>query len=147
MEGAFMPVRIRPRHTAVSDDYMDLVREMPLRPIRSDADQASAVRVLTRLMGRPNGTLSDGERDYVAAISRFVEDYDALTYQAPKGDRSPLEILRFLVREHGMNTAALGAVLGNQTAASLVLNGKRRLSLSHIRKLADHFKVDAGLFV
>lgn len=47
---------------------------------------------------------------------------------------SPLEILCFLVTESGMNTEALGKVLGNKTAASLVLNGTRELSKAHIRK-------------
>jgi HTH-type transcriptional regulator/antitoxin HigA len=56
-------------------------------------------------------------------------------------------MLRFLMRENRMNTEALGKVLGNKTAASLVLNQKRELSKEHIRRLAARFKVDAGLFL
>ncbi len=46
-----------------------------------------------------------------------------------------------------MNVSDLGKVLGNKTAASLVLSGKRELSKAHIRKLAARFKVDPGLFL
>ena len=44
------------------------------------------------------------------------------------------------MRENGMTTADLGKVLGNKTAVSLVLNGKRELSKAHIRRLAARFK-------
>ena len=34
-------------------------------------------------------------------------------------------MLRFLMTEHGMNVSSLGKVLGNKTAASLALSGKK----------------------
>jgi antitoxin component HigA of HigAB toxin-antitoxin module len=37
--------------------------------------------------------------------------------------------------------------LGNRALASLILRGQRQLSKSHIRKLADHFKVSPALFL
>jgi antitoxin component HigA of HigAB toxin-antitoxin module len=58
----------------------------------------------------------------------------------------PLEMLRFLMRENAMSIMELGKVLGNKTAASLVVNGKRELSKTHIRRLSARFNVDPGLF-
>jgi HTH-type transcriptional regulator/antitoxin HigA len=104
------------------------------------------MKILTRLLGRPNGRLSKGERDYADVLGRLVDDYGEKEFPHIPAQHSPLELLRFLMTESGMNTEALGKVLGNKTAASLVLNGKRELSKSHIRRLAEHFKVDAGLF-
>jgi antitoxin component HigA of HigAB toxin-antitoxin module len=46
-----------------------------------------------------------------------------------------------------MSSADLAKVLGNKTAASLILNGKRELSKAHIRSVAARFKVDPGLFL
>jgi antitoxin component HigA of HigAB toxin-antitoxin module len=43
--------------------------------------------------------------------------------------------------------AELGRLLGNRALASLILNGHRQLSKSHIRKLADYFKVSPALFL
>jgi HTH-type transcriptional regulator/antitoxin HigA len=76
-----------------------------------------------------------------------MEDHGRQSHRLPLRKQTPLEMLRFLVAEHAMNVAALGKVLGNKTAASLVLSGKRELSKSHIRRLAEYFKVDAGLFI
>ena len=55
-------------------------------------------------------------------------------------------MLKYLMQESGMTQADLGRLLGNRALASLILNGHRQLSKSHIRKLADHFKVSPALF-
>ena len=41
-----------------------------------------------------------------------------------------------------MKAADLGRLLGNRGLASLILHGRRTLSKTHIRILADHFQVD-----
>jgi HTH-type transcriptional regulator / antitoxin HigA len=51
------------------------------------------------------------------------------------------------MEQNDMNTADLGKILGNKTAASLVLSGKREMSKGHIRRLAARFKVEPGLFL
>jgi HTH-type transcriptional regulator/antitoxin HigA len=130
----------------VSDDYLELIREFPLRMIRSDRQHSAAVKVLGRLLGRPGGRLSAGERDYADVLGRLLDDFGEKRHPRLDSKHTPLEILKYLMRETGMNTDGLGKVLGNKTAASLVLNGKRELSKSHIRRLAAHFSVDAGLF-
>jgi HTH-type transcriptional regulator/antitoxin HigA len=130
----------------VPDDYLQLIRVFPLRTIRSTEDHSAAAKILTRLLGRPGGRLTTGERDYSDVLGRLIDDYGQKEFPHLPSKRAPLEILRFLMTESGMNTDALGKVLGNKTAASLVLNGKRELSKSHIRRLAAYFKVDAGLF-
>jgi len=130
----------------VTDDYLELIRAFPLRTLRSEAEHAEALAILTRLLGRTNGRLSDGERDYADVLGRLIDDYGDKKHPFARGKFTPLEMLRFLMRENGMNTDALGKVLGNKTAASLVLNGKRELSKTHIRRLAARFKVGPGAF-
>jgi antitoxin component HigA of HigAB toxin-antitoxin module len=49
--------------------------------------------------------------------------------------------------ESGMKVGDLAKVIGNQTAASLVLSGQRELSKAHIVRLADYFHVEPGLFL
>ncbi len=63
---------------------------------------------------------------------------------AAQGD--PLTMLKYLMQESRMTQADLGRLLGNRALASLILNGRRQLSKSHIRKLAAHFKVSPALF-
>jgi HTH-type transcriptional regulator/antitoxin HigA len=132
---------------AAADDYLDLVRAFPLRAVRSNAEHARGLRILTRLLGRPDGPLSEGERDYAHVLGRLLDDFSQRGGRLPRRKMPPLEVLRFLMEQQDMSVAALGKVLGNKTAASLVLSGKRELSKSHIRRLASYFKVDAGLFI
>jgi HTH-type transcriptional regulator/antitoxin HigA len=51
------------------------------------------------------------------------------------------------MEENEMSTTDLGYVLGSRGLASEVLNGNRGLSKTLIRKLADKFGVDPGLFI
>jgi antitoxin component HigA of HigAB toxin-antitoxin module len=49
--------------------------------------------------------------------------------------------------EHGMTVSDLGRVIGSKGNASEILSGKRQLSKAQMFKLADHFGVQAGLFL
>jgi HTH-type transcriptional regulator / antitoxin HigA len=131
----------------VTDDYLDLIRQFPLRAIRTDRDNTAAAKVLTRLLGRSSPALSDGESQYLDALIELVSAYESRAYPTRSKRPSPIEIVRFLMEENKMTVADLGKILGNKTAASLVLSGKRELSKAHIRKLAARFKVDPGLFL
>jgi HTH-type transcriptional regulator/antitoxin HigA len=135
------------RSRGATPEYLELIQAFPLRSIRSAVDYSAATKILARLLGRPSGRLSRGERDYADVLGRLIDDYGQRQLPHFSSNASTIEVLRFLMAEHGMNTEALGKIIGNKTAASLVLNGKRELSKSHIRRLATHFNVDAGIFL
>ena len=59
----------------------------------------------------------------------------------------PLVALKALLAEHGMTASDLGRLLGNRTLGAAILAGRRSLSKAHIKQLADHFKVEPGLFL
>ena len=132
----------------VEDDYFELVRAFPLRPIRGNAEYEQAGKVLNRLLGRPDGKLTDGERDYLDALVLLAEDYDRKHGRFVPAHRTPQDVLRYLTKEAGMGPTALGKVLGTTHAmASLMLHGKRGISAASARALADYFKVEAGMFI
>jgi len=132
----------------IADDYMTLVRAFPLRPIRNQSEFNEAGKVLTRLLGRPDGKLSDGERDYLDALVLLAEDYDRKHSKFVPSNRTPHDVLRYLAKEAGLGPTALGKVMGTTHAmASLMLHGKRGISAEAARTLANYFKVDAGLFI
>jgi len=132
-----------------ADDYLKLVRRFPLRPIRNEADYDRAIDILRDLIGRADHPgLTTGESDYADVLGRLTGEYDQRYSSILKQKSSPLEILRYLVEENGMNTTSLGKLLGSGAGqASLILNGKRELSKANIRTLADHFKVSPALFL
>src|SRR4051812_42993125 len=127
---------------AATDDYLQLVKEFPIRPIKTAKEFAVAQSILDRLVGRED--LTPGQRDYVSAIARFMQDYDR-PRRSGLGDRStPLEILKFLMEENSMSTTDLGKIVGSRGLASEILNRKRGLSKAVIGRLAARFKVDPG---
>ena len=130
---------------AASDDYLELVRRFPLRPIRSEAEMHEAGELLDRYVGRDD--LTPGQRDYVAALAHFVHEHERQTLRSELRRLKPVEVLKHLMAENRMNTSDLGAILGSRGLASEVLNGKRGLSKTLIVKLSRRFRVDPTLFL
>ena len=124
-----------------------LIDRFALRPLRTERDYDAAVAVLDSLAVRPEGSLDPGEQDYLDTLTLLVEEYDRQHFKVDTETGDPLSMLKYLMNESAMTQADLGRLLGNRALASLILNGHRQLSKSHIRKLADHFKVGPALFL
>jgi HTH-type transcriptional regulator/antitoxin HigA len=124
--------------------YSALVAMLPPRPIHDDVELANAVEVIDRLAGF---ALNVDQEDYLEAISTFVEAYEAERLPMDDSRITPLEALKALLAEHGMTASELGRLLGNRTLGTPILSGRRALSKAHIKKLAEHFKVEPGLFL
>src|SRR5438876_8737664 len=75
------------------DRYLDLVRQFPLRPLRTEADLDAAVAVIDALIDQPR--LAPAEQDYLDVLSDLVEAYETETISLrPVNDA---ELLRFLI--------------------------------------------------
>ncbi len=140
------------RRRKVADDYLDLIRRFPLRPIRSEAEYDEGGDLLLELAGRASrGCLSAGENDYLDMLGRMVREYDekhsSLLRDIRENPMTPVEVLQTLMEENGMNTVSLGKLIGGSGHVSLILNAKRELSKANIRTLAERFKVSPALFI
>ena len=124
--------------------YAALVAMLPPRPIRDDVDLTNASEMIDRLAGF---SLTPDQEDYLEAVSTFVEAYERDRFPMHESRITPLEALRFLMAESGMTASDLGRLLGNRTLGAAILSGRRALSKAHIKTLAEHFKVDTGLFL
>ena len=132
--------------------YLQLVRRFPLRPIRTSAEYARAGEILAELFDRADSGLTSDESDYADVLGRLIREYDErhssiLLKRAGGRKPTPVEVLKYLLEEHGMNTTGLGSLVGGSGQASLILSGKRELSKANIRTLAAHFNVSAALFI
>src|SRR5688500_17227238 len=93
------------------DDYLKLVRRLPLRLLGTRADYDRALPVLRELLNRAEkGDLSAGETDYADVLVRLVREYDEKhsSVLAEARKLSPIDALKYLMEEHGMNTIGLG---------------------------------------
>lgn len=128
--------------------FLDLVRDFPLRPIRTRADHEAASRTLRHIVGNtPEEELTVDEQDYLDTLTLLVHDFQQRRRLEDLSAMEPVDILRHLMEENGLNGTELGKVIGSRTAASMVLNGKRSLSKVHIQRLTKRFNVDASLFL
>jgi HTH-type transcriptional regulator/antitoxin HigA len=76
-------------------------------------------------------------------IGDMIEAYDEEHRPLPKA--SGVEVLRYLMQEHGLNQGDLPQV-GSQSIISEILGGKRQLNVRHIRALSERFCVPADVF-
>lgn len=117
----------------------------PVRPIRDRVGYENALTVADRLAGREN--LTSDQEDYFDLLTDQIEKYEDEHYPIDTSNITPLEMLKFLLEENGMNGSDLGRLLGQRQLGNAILRGERQLSKTHIKRLAEHFKVDAGLFL
>ena len=126
------------------DLYLDLVREFPLRPIRSDEGHDRAIAMIDDLSDR--ASLAAEERDYLLVLADLIAAYESGREPAPEA--TPGEILRELIESNGLSQSGLAAETGiAESTISEVLAGRRPISRKAMYAFAERFRVDPGLFV
>ena len=133
---------------AATDSYFELVRAFPLRPIRSERELDKALAVLLKFTrSKPEDEMDPGQRDYLEALAMLVHRFESNRRNSALPPLTPLDRLRFLMKERDMNVSDLGRIIGSQPNASLILNSKRSMSKAQILKVARHFGVSPALLI
>ncbi len=130
--------------TQLPKTYARLVALLAPRPIHDDAELDNTLEIIDAMAGFD---LNADQADYLDAISTFVEAYEQQRFPMTETFDTPLKALKALLAEHGMSASDLGRLLGNRTLGAAILSGNRGLSKTHIKKLAEQFKVAPGLFL
>jgi HTH-type transcriptional regulator / antitoxin HigA len=123
--------------------WHELNRLHRMTVIRSERDYDAARRVVQRLavLDRP----TTDQRDYLETLTLLMEAYEKEHY--PIRSLRGVAALRALVVQHEMSASDLGRLLGNRSLGTKVLAGQRELSKANIAALAEHFRVDPGIFL
>ena len=133
------------RFADMPKDYAELCRLLLPRPIRDGVDYDNVAEVADAMALWQDDFAAD-QRDYFDLLCSLVEDYDAEHVKWPK--LNARDILQHLLDEHGLTAADLSRILGgSRNLGAMILRGERQLTLSHVRKLAAHFKVNPELFI
>ena len=109
--------------------------------IQNDADHAEAKKLIERLMDSND----PADQARMAAQARLIEAYERSRW--PRRTATVPEILTYLMDQHGLTRADLVPLLGTASRVSEVLNGKRELSMSTIRKVRERFRIPADLLI
>ena len=88
----------------------------------------------------PNSPLAS----LIKAIANAAQEYETELLVEQQG--SALLALKYLIKLHNIKQSELKEI-GSQGVVSEILNGKRSLTLRHVRELAKKFKVSPSVFI
>jgi HTH-type transcriptional regulator / antitoxin HigA len=115
---------------------------MVIKPIKTDADHATALREIERLWGADEGT-SAGDR--LEVLTTLVAAYEQAHF--PMDAPDPIEAIEFRLEQQGADKKTLIGVIGNRTRVYEVLRRDRALSLSMIRRLNQTLNIPAEVLI
>src|SRR5260370_15176481 len=116
---------------------------MSLGMIRTEEENEACTELLYEL-DRRSSKLTPAEKELADLLTLLIEDFEDRHYQLPQA--KPLEVLQFLMDQHGLLQNDLADVFGTPSIVSEVLSGTRDLNKDHIKRLSRRFHVSPELF-
>lgn len=131
-----VPVEFQPEYARLLSNTLPSV-------IHSEAQNEEYLEQVAVLLRREE-TLTNAEKEFVRLLTLLIEDFEEKNYALPKA--GPLEVIAFLMDQHGLKQKDLTTVFGTKSITSEVLSGKRELNKEQIRRLSERFHVSPELF-
>ena len=119
-----------------------LCAEIAQKTIEHDEEFDRLVRRMEELDRKENPTPE--EEALSTVLGRLIQDYDDCKF--PLRNSPPYKVVLHLMEQRGLRQADLLPIFGSRRAASDALSGKRELSKTHIRKLAEFFHLSPAAF-
>ena len=115
----------------------------PILTIRNEREYDQAVERLNHLLDEVGTDEQHPLYGLLDTLGALIQAYEEDHYPMPAS--SGVDVLRFLMEEHGLRQADLPEV-GSQGVVSEILRGKRELNARQIRALARRFNVSPAVF-
>jgi HTH-type transcriptional regulator/antitoxin HigA len=130
--------------TAAERRYKELVAEALPVVIHSEAEYQRLLEATRELMEQPEEDLTKEEGRLLELLGLLVEEYEDRVHPLPKAD--PGEMLRYLLAEKRMEPRDVADIVP-RSRISEILSGKRSISKSQAKRLAERFHVSVDLFI
>jgi len=124
-------------------EYATLLAKTLPAVIHSEKENEHCTALLEELDHRQE-KLTPAERRLAELLTLLIEDFEERHY--PLKAATGIEALEELMEANGLKQKDLVSIFGTPSIISEVLNGKRRLTTEHIRKLSRRFHVPPELF-
>lgn len=115
---------------------------MNIKPIKTDNDYQAALQRVDELFDARANT---PEGDELEILSLLIEHYEDAHYPVQAPD--PIEAIKFRMEQLGLDQKDLARVMGYPSRVSEILNRKRKLTLSMIRKLNAELNIPTDVLV
>jgi HTH-type transcriptional regulator/antitoxin HigA len=114
-----------------------------LKIIKSEAEYENALEKAYIFMNKES--LKGKDADELEVLTLLIEHYEKEHY--PVLPPKPVEAIKFRLEQLGKSETELSKILGARSRQSEILSGKRKLSLSMIRKLHEVLGIPAGVLI
>jgi HTH-type transcriptional regulator/antitoxin HigA len=115
-----------------------------LKPIKTEEEYDSALARVYELI-QTNIKEGSADSDELEVLSLLIKEYELAYY--PIAYPNPLDAIKFRMEQMNLSENELSNILGNRSRKSEILSGKRKLSLSMIRKLTEILKIPAEVLI
>lgn len=116
----------------------------PLLSLRNEQEYDRAVEHLNGLLDEVGTDEQHPLYTLLDTLGTLISAYEEEHHPLP--ECSGVDVLRFLMEEHGLTQADLPEI-GSQGVVSEVLRGKRELNIRQIRALATRFQLSPAVFI
>jgi len=115
---------------------------MNIKPIKTEQDYDLALERLEMIFDAEPNT---EEGDELEILSILIEKYEEEHFPIEFPD--PIEAIQFRIEQLGYSQNDLAKIIGLKSRASEILNKKRKLSLSMIRKLTEKLNIPSEVLI
>lgn len=113
-----------------------------IRPIRTESDYAEALADMEKLWGSKNGT---PEGDRLDVLATLIDAYESERF--PMDAPDPVVAIKFRMEQQGLKRKDLEGIIGSRARIAEVLDRKRGLSITMIRKLHSELGIPAEVLI
>ena len=113
-----------------------------IKPIRNEAEYQKALNRLEKIFNAKQGT---NEGDELEVLSILIDNYENEHFPIDSPD--PIEAIKFRMDQLGIKQNDLAKIIGFKSRVSEIINRKRKLSLTMIRKLHQQLNIPTEVLI
>ena len=113
-----------------------------IKPIRNETEYHNALNRLEKIFNAKQGTK---EGDELEILSILVDKYENEHFPIDSPD--PIEAIKFRMDQLGIKQNDLAKIIGFKSRVSEIINKKRKLSLTMIRKLHHQLNIPTEVLI
>ncbi len=125
------------------ESYGKLLAEYQPKTIATEEENEQAIAHAVELEHRPNTTPE--EEILLELLVTLIEKFEEIHYPIPQG--TPHSMLLHLMEARNLKPEALVEVIGSREDVFEIVNGKRSISKTQAKAIAEFFQVDTSLFI
>jgi HTH-type transcriptional regulator/antitoxin HigA len=112
--------------------------------IQTEEEYAKVQEMVDRLVDQK--ALTAAEQEYLDLLGTLIWDYEARTEEKQHYKLRGVDLIKGLMELSDLKLKDLNPIFKTKSISSSVLNGKRRLTVEHIDRLAAFFNIPHSYF-